>query len=74
MVLDDLGFGPGTGEEIELTTSPDILRRVLKRLRDLAVKQKKSEEIKRAEDRESEQQNGTVLSTCEFLLSALEVP
>ncbi len=37
LVTDDLGWGEGTGETVELTTPPDVLRRALSRLRDAAV-------------------------------------
>jgi hypothetical protein len=28
LILDDLGWGEGTGQSVELTTSPDVLQRV----------------------------------------------
>lgn len=36
LLLDDLGFGPGSGEPVELSTDPEVLLRVLPRLRDSA--------------------------------------
>ncbi len=35
-LLNDLGFGDGHGEPVELTAPPEVLRRVLPRMRDLA--------------------------------------
>ena len=37
LLLDDLGIGDGDGEPVELTTDPEVLRRVLPRLRRLAL-------------------------------------
>lgn len=72
LLLDDLGFGTGTGEAVELASPPELLRRVFKRLRDIAVEQKKYEETKRSEIHESELQIAEALATCEVLLAALD--
>jgi hypothetical protein len=71
LVLDDLGLGKGTGESVELTTPPDVLRRVFDRVRKVAEAQRTSEEEERAETQRSGRQNRLVLETCESLLLAL---
>jgi hypothetical protein len=37
LVSEDLGWGEGTGEAVELRTPPDVLQRALTRLRDATV-------------------------------------
>jgi hypothetical protein len=48
-VVDDLGLGKGTGEEIEPKTQPDVVRRVLTCIGALARAAKQGQETKREE-------------------------
>jgi hypothetical protein len=68
LVLDDLGFGDGSGEMIELTTPPDVLQRVLSRLHDLAVEQDRAEADERAEAEDYRTRNRLVRDTCRRVL------
>lgn len=73
LVLDDLGWGEHRGEEeIELTTPPKVLRRVLRRLRDAAALQIETEERERADRARTEgEQNQLVKDTCESVLASI---
>lgn len=71
-VVEDLGFGPGTGETIGLSTPVDVLRRVLKRLDYLGKESRQTEEAKRAEAEEGEAESKFLERTCQDLLKALD--
>lgn len=68
LLVDDLGWGEGSGESLELTTPPDVLRRVLTRLREAAQAQRGEAERERAEVQEREEQAQRLLDTCERVL------
>lgn len=70
LLMDDLGWGEGSGESIELTTPPDVLRRVFTRLRGLAEAQRAQEQQERAEWQEREEETQRVLGVCERVLGA----
>lgn len=70
LLIDDLGWGEGNGESIELTTPPDVLHRVLTRLRGLAEAQRAQEQQERAEWRQQEEETQRVLGVCERVLGA----
>jgi hypothetical protein len=70
LLSDDLGWGEGSGESIELATPPDVLHRVLTRLRGLAEAQRAEEQRERAEWHEREEETQRVLGVCERLLGA----
>lgn len=72
LVLDDLGFGDGTGEPVELRTPSDVLRRVLERLARRAQAQRQAEEKERAEREDSVARSAFVEETCQQLLGALD--
>jgi hypothetical protein len=72
LLVDDLGFGEGSGEAVELRTPPDVVRRVLERLRDRAEGRSEVEAKERNEARTLAAENALVLKTCESLLSALD--
>ena len=72
LLLDDLGLGDGNGEPVELTSPPEVLRRVLPRLRDLAVTHSASQEEDWAEAREIEERNRLVAEACRSVLANLE--
>jgi hypothetical protein len=70
-LIDDLGWGPHGAEPLELTTPPDILRRVCTRLQGGAEAQREMEEEERAEARLREEQTQRVLETCRRVLGEL---
>jgi hypothetical protein len=73
LVLDDLGWGerPHTAA-IELTTPPDVLRRVFGRLRDSAPGERDRLQEEWAEGRELEERNRLVSEACQVVLAALD--
>jgi hypothetical protein len=73
LVLDDLGWGDGPGgETIELTTPPDVLRRVFTQLRDEAMGYGANEREVRAEIQEIEQRSDLVLGAAWRVLADLD--
>ncbi|MGB8362503.1 MAG: hypothetical protein WCE80_13990 [Acidimicrobiia bacterium] len=71
LLLDDLGLGHGDGSPVVLTSPPDVLRRVLPRLRELAEGMVASQEPEWAEARELRDRNRLVAETCTGVLSSL---
>ncbi|MDX6626075.1 MAG: hypothetical protein QOE56_1064 [Solirubrobacterales bacterium] len=72
LVLDDLGFGDGTGESIELKTAPVVVRRVLERVRQRAKVQRETEHRGRVEKEDGEAEAALVEEACDSLLAALD--
>jgi hypothetical protein len=72
LLLDDLGIGEGDGEPVELTTDPDVLRRVLPRLRQLALDYTAGLEPARVEVHEVSERNRLVSEACEIVLAGLD--
>lgn len=72
LVLNDLGWGGGPGRTIDLTTPPDVLRRVIGRVQASALGQRKSEEPEWARARDREEHNRLVIEACETVLAGLE--
>jgi hypothetical protein len=72
LMLDDLGIGAGTGEAVELTSPPDVLRRIMERLRDAAESRRVGEEKEQFEAEKNRAQNILILETCQSVLSALD--
>ena len=72
LLLDDLGIGGGNGEPVELTTPPEVLRRVLPRLRELAINHTASLEPEWAEVHEVKERNRLVSEACEAVLAGLD--
>jgi hypothetical protein len=73
LVLDDLGWGETRGDEpVQLSSPPDVVRRVIEHLRDLAsaedVDDRKSREATRLEEEEVRE----VQEVCVRLLGALD--
>jgi hypothetical protein len=68
LVLDDLGFGEGTGEPVELTTPPDVLARVFSRMLEHA----ENVEEEQREVRAMEQRNRIVMEVCRQVLADLD--
>jgi hypothetical protein len=72
LLLEDLGIGAGSGEPVELSAPPALLRRVLPRLRDLARNHTASLEPEWSEARELERRNWLVEEACEAVLVGLQ--
>lgn len=72
LLLEDLGFGKGDGKPIELTTPPDVLHRLLPRLRDRAIGHTASQERQRVENEALERRNCLVVGACQSLLTGLD--
>lgn len=71
-VLDDLQWGDGPGRSIELTSPPDVLERVLKHLRELAIGLQEDEAEEQAEMRRHEERNELVIEACDQALGELD--
>jgi len=71
LVLDDLGWGAGSGQALELITPADVLRRVCRRMQDRAEAQREMEEEERVRGQEREEQTQRVLETCRRVLGEL---
>ncbi|MGC1165973.1 MAG: hypothetical protein WA862_07690 [Solirubrobacterales bacterium] len=72
LLLDDLGIGDGSGEPVELTSPPEVLRRVLPRLRQLALNYTASLQPEMVEVQEVSERNRLVSEACEAVLGALD--
>jgi len=72
LVTDDLGWGEGVPGGIELTTPPDVLRRVFGRLHDSAVSHTASQAHEWAEAKEMEERNRVVTEVCRNVLANLD--
>jgi hypothetical protein len=72
LMSEDLGWDEnGFGEMLELRTPPDVLRRALGRIRDVALGLDASEEEERVELRENAERNQLIVDTCSSVLSSL---
>jgi len=71
LVLDDLGWGEGSGEPLELATPPDVLRRACTRMQSRTEEQREVEEAERAESQAREEQTQRLLETCRRVLGEL---
>ena len=72
LLINDLGWGEGSRDApIELTTPPDVLRRVFNRLRETAARQEADEATERAEAKRFEEQNRVVAEVCREVLTSL---
>jgi len=71
LVLEGLGWGETLDEAVELTTPPDVLRRVLGRIRQRAEGQERAEEEERAESRRHQEQRQQVMDACRRVLAEL---
>ena len=73
LVSEDLGWEKhGSGTTIELKTPPDVLRRALCQMRDVALRLDAGEEAQRQELREETERNGLVVEACRQVLADLE--
>jgi hypothetical protein len=72
LIVDDLGWGEGSGEVLELRTAPDVLRRVFTRLQKKASGLRAREEEERTEAKLREERTEQVLEACRRVLEGLE--
>jgi hypothetical protein len=71
LILSDLGWGEH-GSSAELKSPPDLLRRVLERVRKVAEAEDRDEEVERAELAEQQRRNKLIRETCSRVLRALD--
>lgn len=71
LILDDLGWGEGRPEEVALTTPPDVLRRVLDRIREVAILAGKQARLDQAEAEGRKRESEFVRQTCDEILGRL---
>lgn len=71
LILDDLGWGEGGGEPFELTSPPDVLRRVCTRMGGRAEELQEVEAEERAERQAREERTQRTLETCRRVLGEL---
>jgi hypothetical protein len=71
LLVDDIGFGDSDGKPVALTTSPDVLERILPRMRDAAEKLSASQEDEVAEAREMRDRSRLVAEACTSVLDEL---
>lgn len=74
LLLNDLGLGQGTGESVELTTDPKVLRRTMIRLRDLADGHSSGLDSDLAEANRLRTRNRLVIEACEETLRGIGRP
>jgi hypothetical protein len=72
LLLEDLGIGDGNGEAVELTAPPELLRRILPRLRERAMSHTSALERGMAEVVYLKDRNCLVAEACETVLAALD--
>lgn len=72
LVLDDLGWGDTRGDDpVQLTSAPDVMRRVFELLRDLAGSEGGDRKTRAGIIRHIEEENRAVRELCERLLAGL---
>lgn len=71
LLLDDFGFGEGSGEPVVLQSPPEVLRRGLTRLREQADQYAASQEPEWLEARELRERNRLVSEACSAVLDRL---
>lgn len=73
LLLDDLGWGDTRGEDpVELTTAPEVVRRVVEFLRDQAEAEAVTEGREREEAQSAEGENREVREACDGVLDQLD--
>ena len=71
LIVEDLGWGDGSGEPVELRTAVDVLRRALSRLHEETRDRDAGEERERVELQENEERNRLVMETCRNVIAEL---
>lgn len=71
LIVDDLGWGEGGGTELELTTPPEVLRRVLTRMHRRGEELREVEEEERADLEQREERTAQLLGVCRRVLGDL---
>ena len=71
LIGEDLGWGEGRGEPLELTTPPEVLRRVCTHMRGRAEGELEQEVAEQVEVQGREEHTRQVLSTCRRVLEEL---
>jgi hypothetical protein len=72
LVVGDLGWGESGVETLELTTAPEVLRRVLARMQKQGDDRRRVEEEERADLRLREEGTAHLLAVCRRVLGELE--
>ena len=72
LILDDLGWGAGVGETIELKTPPEVLRRLLPRLEQAAAMHSAGLRAEREEVEAIDERCRLVGEACRSVLAGLE--
>lgn len=72
LISEDLGWGEGNRGPVELTTSPEILRRALSRHCDLALMRDANEVLERRELKIAKEHNEALVQTCRNVLAELD--
>lgn len=72
LISDDLGWGEGNRDPVELTTPPEILRRALSRHSDLALKRDASEVLERRELTIAKEHNEAIVKACRDVMAELD--
>ena len=68
LIVEDLGWGEGGGEGLELTTPPEVLRRVLTRMQKRGEERRAVEAEERAELQQREERTAELLEVCRRVL------
>lgn len=71
LILDDLGWGEN-GEAVELSSPPEVLRRVFTRVQTAAEERRREEVEEREESRRREERTEQLLEACRRVLGELE--
>jgi hypothetical protein len=71
LILDDLGWSE-SGEAVELSSPPEVLRRVFTRVQTAAEERRREEMEEREESRRREERTEQLLEACRRVLRGLE--
>lgn len=76
LIVDDLGWGDGDGDPVELTAPPDVLRQALDRHCHDALRREASEIVERIETRgemrQTRERNRQIVAACCGVLAQLD--
>jgi hypothetical protein len=72
LLLDDLGLGDGSGVPVDLTSPPEILRRILPRLSESAKAHSEFLETECSEVKEVRERNRIVTEACKSVMAELD--